>query len=134
MCHNNQPSRSITWTKTKTMNSEIDGTYTRLLHHALNVNWRQHGTNLDLYGDLPKISSAIQQRRSRLAGDCYQSDESVANLILWKPKYGYRRHGRPKLYYVTLLTQDTSLTYEELRTAMSDRELWRNYVDLGVPN
>ena len=30
-----------TWTMTKTMNSEINGTYTRLLCHALNINWRQ---------------------------------------------------------------------------------------------
>ena len=78
-------------------------------------------TNVDLYGDLPKISSVIQQRQLRLAGHCYPSDESVANLILWKPKHGYRRPGRPKLDYITLLTQDTGLTYEELRTAMSDR-------------
>ena len=89
-----------TWTMTKTMNSEIDGTYTRLLHHALNNNWRHHETNEDLYGDLPKTSSVIQQRRLRLAGHCYRSDESVANLILWKPKHGYRRPGRPKLDHV----------------------------------
>ena len=44
---------------TKTMNSEIDGTYTRLLLHALNINWRENITNMDLYGDLPKISSVM---------------------------------------------------------------------------
>ena len=107
---------------TKT-NCEIDGTYTRLLHHSLNTNWRQHVTNEKLYGDLPKISSVMQQRRLRIASHCYRSDETVANLILWKPKQGYRRPGRPKLDYVTILTQDYGLTNEELRTAMSDREL-----------
>ena len=116
------------------MNSEIDGTYTRLLRHALNINWRQHVTNVDFYGDLPKISSVIQQRRLRLAGHCYRSDESVANLVLCKPKHGYMRPGRPKLDYVILLTQDTGLTYEELRTAMSDGELWIIYVDSGAPD
>ena len=35
---------------------------------------------------------------------------------------------------VTFLTQDTGLNYEDLRTAMSDRELWRNYVDSGAPD
>ena len=122
------------WTMTKTMNSEIDGTYTRLLRHALNINWRQHVTNENVYGDVPKISSVIQQRRLRLAGHCNRSDETVANLILWQPKHCYRRPGRPKLDYVILLTQDTGLTYEELCTAMSDRELWRNYVDSGTPD
>ena len=72
----------------------------------------------------------------------YSNDDSVQPvtaievtklLILWKTKHGYRRPGRPKLDYVTLLTQDTGLTYEELRTAMSDREFWRNYVDRVHP-
>ena len=106
---------------TKTMNNEIDGIYTRLLRHALNINWRQQVTNENLYGDLPMTSSVIQQRRLRLASHCYRSDEIIANLILWKPKHDYRRPGRPKLDYVTLLTQDTGLTNEDLRTAMSDR-------------
>ena len=95
-----------TWTMTKTMNSEMDGPYTRVIRHALNINWRRHATNKNLYGDIPNISSALQQRRLRLAGHCYRSEETVANLRLWKPKNGYRRPGRPKLDYVTLLTQD----------------------------
>ena len=90
--------------------------------------------NENVYGDLHKISSVIQQRRLRPAGHCYRSDETVANLILWKPKHGYRRPGRSKIDYVTLLTQDTGLTNEELRAAMLDRELWRNYVDSGAPD
>ena len=123
-----------TWTMTKTMERELDGTYTCRLRHALYINWRQHVINESLYWDLPKISSVIQQRRLRLAGHFYRSDEAAANLILWKPKHGCRRPGRSKLDYVTLLTQDTGLTNEELRTAMSDRELWRNYVDSGAPD
>ena len=59
------------------MNSEIDGTYTRLLCHALNINCRQHVTTEKLCGDLHKISSVIQQRLLRLAGHCYRSDEAA---------------------------------------------------------
>ena len=116
------------------MNSEIDRTHTRLFRHALNINWWRHVTNVDLYGDLPKISSVIQQRRLRLAGHCHRIDESVANVMQWKPEHGYRRPGRPRIDCVTLLTQDTGLTNEEIRTEMSDRELWRNYVDSGAPD
>ena len=105
-----------------------------LLRHDLDINWKQHITSENLHGDLPKISSVIQQRRLRLVGHCYGSDKTVANVILWKPKHGYRRSGRPKLDYVTLLTQDTCLTNEELCTAMLGRELWSNYVDLGAPD
>ena len=50
-----------TWTMTKTMNSENDGTYTRLLRHALNINWRQHVATKNLFRDLHKISSVIHQ-------------------------------------------------------------------------
>ena len=94
-----------TWAMTKTMNSEIDGTYTRLLRHALNINWRQHVTNENLCGDFPKISSVIQQQRLRLAGHCYRSDKTVTNLILWKPKHGYRRpyHISPKQKLLILI-------------------------------
>ena len=38
-----------TWTMTKTMNSEIDGIYTRVLCHDLNINWRRHVTNENLF-------------------------------------------------------------------------------------
>ena len=74
------------------------------------------------------------KRQLRLAGHCYRSDETVAKLILWKPKHCYRRPGRPRLDYVTLLTQETGLTCEELCTAMSNRKIWRNYVDSGWPD
>ena len=59
-----------TWTLSKKLNEELDGTYTRLLRHALNINWRQHVTNIELYRNLPKISDTIRKRRLRLAGHC----------------------------------------------------------------
>ena len=65
-----------------------------------------------------KTYMAIFLRSSQLfSNDDYvqpatASDETAANLILWKPKHGFRRPGRPKLDYVTLLMQDTSLTNE----------------------
>ena len=52
--------RSESWTMTDTLSKRIDGTYTRLLRTALNVSWRQHLTNRQLYGNLPPVSSVIQ--------------------------------------------------------------------------
>jgi len=50
-----------TWTMTKELNKELDGTYTRLLRHMLNINWRQHMMNKELYADLPRISETIKK-------------------------------------------------------------------------
>ena len=48
-----------TWTLTKQMEKSLNGVYTRMLRVALNVSWKQHLTNEELYGDLPKITSQI---------------------------------------------------------------------------
>ena len=47
-----------TWTTTRALEIRIDGIYTRLLRKALDVSWKQHMTNEELYG---KIPSAMQQ-------------------------------------------------------------------------
>ena len=113
-----------TWTLSKKLNEELDGTYTRLLRHALNINWRQHVTNIELYRNLPKISDTIRKRRLRLVGHCLRSTEVSAKLLLWKPRHGHRNPGRPKFDYATLLTEDTGLNLDELSNAMSNREQW----------
>jgi len=66
-----------TWTMTKELNKELDGTYTRLLRQTLNINWRQHITNEELYADLRRISETIKKRRRlRLAGHCWRSNNT----------------------------------------------------------
>jgi len=52
-----------TWTMTKELNKELDGTYSGLLRQTLNINWRQHITNEELYADLPRISETIKKHR-----------------------------------------------------------------------
>jgi len=121
-----------TWTMTKELNKELDGTYTRLLRHALNIDWRQHIANEELYGDLPRISETIKKRRLRLAGHCWRSNEAAANLVLWKPQHGQKKPGRPKLDYATLLSEDAGLNLVELGTTMSSRECWRTVVMVRV--
>ena len=99
---------SEAWTTTSKINDEIDGVYTRFLRHALNIHWRQHITNIKLYGDLKKASELVR----------YRSAEVAADLVLWKPTYGHRSQGRPQLNFVTLLSRDTGLHPEDLRNAM----------------
>ena len=74
---------SETWTITAKMKSRIDGCYTRLLRRALNVSWRAHMTNVQLYGELPTLSSTIRQRLMRFAGHCSRAPDQPANNLLF---------------------------------------------------
>ena len=83
------------WALNKTTTKQIDGAYTRLLRSALNVSWRDHITNLRLYGSLPKVTSKIKVRRMRLAGHCHRHDDEIASmLVLWQPDSGQANRGR----------------------------------------
>ena len=73
------------WTLTVKDEKALDGVYTRMLRAALNVSWKDHVTNIDLYGYLPRLSDTIRKRRMRLAGHCVRHSELTASeLILWK--------------------------------------------------
>ena len=88
---------SETWTITQTMKKKLDGCYTRMLRMILNVSWKQHIHNIQLYGELPPVSTKVQQRRMRLAGRCVRHDDDVANkLVLWQPPDGHANRGRQK--------------------------------------
>jgi len=53
---------------------------------VMNITWMDKMTNEDLYGNLPRISNKIRERRLRLAGHCVRHSElEVSNLVLWEP-------------------------------------------------
>ncbi|XP_033110112.1 uncharacterized protein LOC117111297 [Anneissia japonica] len=70
------------WTLNKTLEKRLVGCYTRFLHHALNISWRQH-INRQLYGELPKITSVISDRRLRFAGHCHRAKEEIIRDVLF---------------------------------------------------
>ena len=102
-----------------------------MLRMALNVDWKQHLTNKEVYGRLPRATMKIQERRMRLAGHIHRHDELVANrLLLWEPTHGTRSRGRPALTFVDNLRTDTGLTDTgEIGRLMADRTLWRQRID-----
>ena len=51
---------SETWTLTESLKKQIDGCYTRMLRMALNVDWKQHKTNKEVYGTLPRPTMKIR--------------------------------------------------------------------------
>ena len=78
-----------TWTLTKSLEQRLDGCYTRLLRAALNISWRQHTTNKELYGDLPRVSTTLRERRLRFSGHCWRSKaEVIPKLLFWQPTQG----------------------------------------------
>nr|XP_058968139.1 uncharacterized protein LOC131794630 [Pocillopora verrucosa] len=80
---------SVSWTLTTHLEKKIDGAYTRMLRTALNRSWKDHPTNVELYGHIPPISKSLQQQRMRFAGHCWRSKEELAgDVLLWKPTHG----------------------------------------------
>ena len=104
--------------------------YTRMLRKALNVSWRQHMTNEELYKNLQNVSKKIAARRLRLAGHCLRYPEEIAShLVLWQPTIGSTSRGRKATTFVNTLKRDTYLdSIQEIKTAAMDRRTWNSIV------
>ena len=120
-----------TWTLTVQQEKALDGVYTRLLRMALNVTWEDHIRNIDLYGNLQRVSAKLRSRRMGFAGHCVRHPEmAVQPLVLWEPTHGTSRRGRRRTTYVDTLKRDVwgtgaETSTRELRTLMEDRVEWR---------
>ena len=104
---------------TNRLNKVLNGFYTRMLRRAFNVNqYRDRVSNAELYGDLPRVSLKVRQKRLRLAGHAIRHPElPLSKVILWKPVHGHRGRGRPRATYVDNLLIDTGVeTAGELET------------------
>ena len=122
---------ATSWTLTKSLEKTLDGSYTRMLRAALNISWKQHPTKKVLYGMLPPISDTIRDRRLRFAGHCYRAKTELASdLILWQPTHGRRSRGRPAKTYVDQLTEDIDCDPENLPMLMTDRDDWKERVNI----
>ena len=85
-----------TWTLTRKLEKQLDGVYTRMLRMAMDVSWRDHMTNDELYGKLPKVSVKIKAKRMQLAGHLvrHREEEVASKLVLWEPLDGAPNRGR----------------------------------------
>ena len=118
---------SESWTSA--MRDRVDGTYTKMLRRVLGYTWRDHVINKELYGVLKSITSVFRERRLMFVGHIWRKRDEMANqLLLWEPRYGKRRPGRPALTYVDQLEKDTGLTKDELKLIMKDRKMWPRLV------
>ena len=119
------------WTMTATMERSMDGCYTRMLRMALDISWQEHLTNNQLYGKMERVTTKIKVRRLRMAGHCVRHPELAVNpLVLWEPTHGRAARGRTRLTYTELMKRETGCTNtEELRTAMTNRDVWRGLIN-----
>ena len=99
-----------------------------MLRVVNNLKWQQRISNNVLYDNLPKITNTIATQRVSFAEHCFRSKEVIHKLILWEPRCGKNTRGRPAQNFINQLTDDTNLDKEDLETAMSDREYWKNKV------
>ena len=97
---------------------------------ALGVSWKQHMTNSELYGRLPKVTSKITERRLRLAGHIFRHPELTANKLLhWEPLHSDMRIEIPNFTFEDCLKANTGLkNKDEIGNLMLDRSLWRDVV------
>ena len=101
-----------------------------MLMAAFDLDWKTHPTINRLYGKLPRISSIIRERRTRFTGHWFRrKEELVSDVLLWDPKHGRAKVGRPVKTYPKLLTEDTGVQFAGLPNVMDNRELWSEIVN-----
>ena len=112
------------------MRNRLDGTYTRMLRAVLGVSWKEHKTNKELYNKLPNITDTLRNRRLRFIGHRWRrKDKVISELLLWEPKHGARKRGRPAATYIDQLRNDTGLSIAELKSTMENRKEWMKLVN-----
>ena len=101
-----------------------------MIRTALNISWRDHLTNEDLYGHLPKVSIKIRERPMSAAGHCVRHKEKkTSKVMLWQLQHGQTKRGRARTTYIRTLLEDTGLaTIRELRTVMLHQSDWRGRI------
>ena len=114
------------WTMNNSLQKLLDGSYTRMLRVVLNVHWRDHISNSDLYGDLSKVSDKVAWRSLGLAGRCQGHEElPVHHRVLWEPTNGKSRPGRSSTTFVNTLKRDVgAANTAELAACTMNRDHW----------
>ena len=101
-----------------------------MLRVVLGFTWRDNITYNDLYGKLSKITAVLKGRRLISDGHMWRTkEELVCLLLIWEPKQGTRKRGRPAITCDDQLRNDTGLPTKELKNAMKDREIWKILAD-----
>ena len=120
---------SVIWTLTKSLENILNGNYTQMLSAILNIYWKDHPNNKEIYGNISNICTSIRQQRLRFSGHCWIFKlEFASDVIIWQRTHGKRKRGRPRRTYVDQLEDDKLCDVNEIKKTMEDRDSWRKIV------
>ena len=110
---------SETWTIINKIAKSLDGCYTCMLRKVLDVSWKDHITNKELYEDLLKITTRISKRRLH----CKRSEgKIISELVTWRPTQGRRSAEWPTKTFVDLLRKTQASPPMRLRHACRTKD------------
>ena len=56
--------------------------HTQLLRRVLNISWRNHKTNEEVYGEILPLSNSVRKRRLQFAGHCLRASDQPVSRVL----------------------------------------------------
>ena len=92
-----------------------------MIRRVYDISLRQHLTIQQVYGNLPRITSVVRQRRLKLEDHVSRHNEPARKLITWRPD-APRRIVHPYATLKSIIEEETGLVGKKLLTAMSDRK------------
>ena len=112
-----------TWIIATKIRKALNGCYIQECYEQLyiNVDWKTHMANKELYGDTSQITTKI--KALTIAGHCKGAEGCiVSKLVTWGPTQGQEQDakGRPKKTCVDLLVHDTGYAANEVENSMQD--------------
>ena len=68
---------------------KIDGAYTIMIRNALNKRWQDHTSNIDLYGNILKITIQLENIMMCFSGHFWRSrEELIREVLMWETSTG----------------------------------------------
>jgi len=103
----------------------------KILRYALDINWKDHVPNKDVFQDLPSALTKIKERRLTFIGHCLRSDQSspqpVTQILLWEPNTGGKHDKGRKMTYLKRIFEDTQREKQYLLDDVRDRGELRKF-------
>ena len=98
----------------------------------LRISWTEHRTNhyvLQRVGNPPSLLGEVSKRKLRYCGHILRRSDSLEKWIMMGAFHEKRKRGRPRTTWMDGVKRMTSMTVEQVRTCVEDRETWRAVVE-----
>ena len=119
---------SETWTLTVYLAKRLEGCYSRLLRKAKGWTFRDRKTNVEVYGDLPRISDVAKKRQVTFAGHCARCTDApqpVQHLVFWEAPAKFVLGKGATMTYLRMLKNRLGIDVNQMkRDAASRRGHW----------